>query len=213
MNLSQAHTSSEPLENPSFPDYKIFRKGDLIFHQGDHSEGFYLLKKGTVKLQKTLPNGTQTILRIVNEGEIFGDFFPSQDHSNSCSAFVIEEDTLVQKLDADKLNSPEIHQQFTHQLLNLNRQMGVRHDRFLSIEAEERIKASLYDLGSKRGKKFGDETLLKINLTHEEIAFLADTSRQMVTKTLSALKKSGLINYSRNRFLFRDLNQFKPAVS
>ncbi|MBN3583265.1 Crp/Fnr family transcriptional regulator [Algoriphagus aestuarii] len=213
MNVNLALSTSEIVENQTFPDFKIFRKGDLIFRQGSLSEGFYLLKKGTVKLQRSLPDGTQTIVRIVLEHEIFGDCFPNHEQLHSSSAYVLEEDTLIQKLDKDKLNSPEINQLFTKQLLNINRQMGIRHDRFLSIEAEERIKASLYDLGSRMGKKFGSETLLKINLTHEEIAFLADTSRQMVSKTLSALKKCGLLNYSRNRFLFRDLNQFKPTLS
>ncbi|SIN83692.1 Crp/Fnr family transcriptional regulator [Algoriphagus halophilus] len=193
-------------------DFKIFRKGDLIFRQGALSEGFYLLKKGAVKLQQLLPNGSQTILRIVLPGDFFGDGAPNQETTNLTSAWVMEEDTLVQKLPVQNFSLSELNQELTCQLLELNKRMGIRHARFLVSEAEDRIKYSLYDLAIKKGRRFGDETLLKINLTHEEIAFLADTSRQMVSKTLSHLKRSGLINYSRNRFLFRNIQAFKPTT-
>ncbi|EAZ80843.1 Crp/Fnr family transcriptional regulator [Algoriphagus machipongonensis] len=213
MNLIQTTDLPHLQGSSSFPDFKIFRKGDRIYSQGEISEGYYLLKKGTVKLHKKLPKGSQTIMRIVFEGEIFGDGFSNQNQSNLNSALVIEEDTLVQKLDSPKINTLEIKHQFHLQLQEQNNQMAVRHNRFLALEAEERITSLLYDLAIKKGRKFGDETLLKINLTHEEIAFLADTSRPVVSKILSSLKKSGLINYSRNRFLFRNIAQFKPLIS
>lgn len=200
-------------ESNTFSDYKIFRNRELVFRQGELSEAFYLVKRGAVKLQKMLPNGSQSIIRIVIEGEIFGEGLHEQHSLNSSSAYVIEDDTWIQKIEIEKFSSADYSQWITYQLLEWNRQMGIRHERFLIIEAEERIKQSLYDLAIKKGKKYGDETLLKINLTHEEIAFLADTSRQMVSKTLSELKKSGLINYSRNRFLFRNIQQFKHLLN
>lgn len=76
------------------------------------------------------------------------------------------------------------------------------------MDAECRIKFTLRELAQKLGKRFGDETLLKLNLTHEELAMLTDSSRQTVTKTLSTLKRKGIITYSRNRILFRNLETF-----
>lgn len=213
MRSNQLSQDSKLQESTTFSDYKIFRNRELVFRQGEYSEGFYLVKRGAVKLQKMLPNGSQSIIRIVMEGEIFGEGLHEQHSLNSSSAYVIEDDTWIQKIEIEKFSSADYSQWITYQLLEWNRQMGIRHERFLITEAEERIKQSLYDLAVKKGKKFGDETLLKINLTHEEIAFLADTSRQMVSKTLSELKKSGLINYSRNRFLFRNIQQFKHLLN
>jgi CRP/FNR family transcriptional regulator len=56
------------------------------------------------------------------------------------------------------------------------------------------------------GKKFGSETLLKLPVTHEDLATLTDTSRQTVTMVLSRLKAQNIISYSRGRFLFRNLD-------
>lgn len=213
MNASLTIQDYHEPKSSSFPDVKIFRKGELIFRQGELSEGFYVVKNGAIKLQQLLPNGSQTILRIVLPGDFFGDGLASQETTNLTSAWVIEDGTLIQKLAIQNLSFSELNQELTFQLLEVNKRMGIRHARFLATEAKDRIKHSLYDLAIKKGRKFGDETLLKINLTHEEIAFLADTSRQMVSKTLSQLKKSGLITYSRNRFLFRNIQEFKPITA
>ncbi|MBN7818021.1 Crp/Fnr family transcriptional regulator [Algoriphagus pacificus] len=211
--ISSQKIQPEWNQEASFPDFKLFQKGCLIYKQGITSEGYYLLKKGTVKLQKSLDKGSQTILRIVSEGEIFGegDFYGQNE--NQSTAIAIEDDTIIQKLDAEKTKIPEVNQQVQLHLLNQNEHLATRLQRMLFEEAEERIKSLLFDLASKKGKNFGTETLLKINLTHSELALLADTSRQMVSKTLSQLKKEGQLNYSRNRFLFRNLLNFKPQLS
>lgn len=211
--ISYQKAQPEWSQEASFPDFKLFQKGSLIFKQGNTSEGYYLLKKGTVKLQKSLSKGSETILRIVSEGEIFGEgeFFGQQE--NQSTAIAIEDDTIIQKLDSDKIKTPDINQQVQLHLLNQNAQLVTRLQRMIFEEAEERIKSLLFDLASKKGKNFGTETLLKINLTHSELALLADTSRQMVSKTLSQLKKEGKLNYSRNRFLFRNLLNFKTQLS
>ena len=211
--ISSQKIQPEWNQEASFSDFKLFQKGCLIYKQGVTSEGYYLLKKGTVKLQKSLDKGSQTILRIVSEGEIFGegDFYGQK--KNQSNAIAIEDDTIIQKLDAEKTKTPEVNQQVQLHLLNQNEHLATRLQRMLFEEAEERIKSLLFDLASKKGKNFGTETLLKINLTHSELALLADTSRQMVSKTLSQLKKEGQLNYSRNRFLFRNLLNFKPQLS
>ncbi len=57
----------------NFPFYKSYSKGQVIYKQDQISEGFFLVKKGSVKLQKMLPNGLLTILKIATEGEIIGE--------------------------------------------------------------------------------------------------------------------------------------------
>lgn len=57
----------------NFPSYKSYSKGQVIYKQDQLSEGFFIVKKGSVKLQKMLPNGILTIQKIATEGEIIGE--------------------------------------------------------------------------------------------------------------------------------------------
>ena len=195
----------------NFPCYKSYAKGQIIYKQDQISEGFFLVKKGSIKLQKMLPNGLLTILKIATEGEIIGQgeydhHFPRK---NLSYAMALEDGTMVQKLDRISNLLPEVKAQLTQQLIDRALEASLRHERLIALDAEQRIKSVLKELALKIGHKYGDETLLKINLTHEEFALLSDSSRQTVTKTFSALKRQGIINYSRNRILFRNLENFK----
>lgn len=195
-----------------FPKFKSYSKKETIYRQGESSSGFYLVKHGSVKLQKTLLNGAQAILKIITSGEIFGDGFStgSFDTKNNSFAISLEEGTLIQRISLKNFQDPEIGLQLLDKLQLYNLELTRRLEDLNWMDSESRIKGLLFNLALKLGKQYGDETLLKLNLTHEEIAMLTDTSRQTVTKTLSNLKKDGIINYSRNRILFRNLKTFNP---
>ncbi|PZX51940.1 Crp/Fnr family transcriptional regulator [Algoriphagus chordae] len=196
----------------TFPSFKSYTKGQAIYKQDQISEGFYLVKAGSVKLQKMLPNGFQTILKIATAGEIIGegDFNNALPIKNLSYAIALEKGTLIQKIDSFCNLSQAGKAKLTQHLVDRTIEASHRHERLISLDADQRIKAVVKELAIKIGKKYGDETLLKINLTHEDFALLSDSSRQTVTKTFSTLKKQGIINYSRNRILFRNLENFKP---
>jgi CRP/FNR family transcriptional regulator len=206
----QTSNSNWEANQISFPSFKNYPKRGNIYRQGEISEGFYLLKHGSVKLQKTLPNGTQYILKIVTPGEIFGEGKSKETSAkrNNTFAEALEDGTLIQKITSRNLLEPTVGPQLYDKLLCSNLEIIQRLERLNWMDAEERIKFTLHDLAQKLGKRYGDETLLKLNLTHDEFAKLTDSSRQTVTKTFSALKKEGVIIYSRNRILFRNLATF-----
>lgn len=205
-----AITSNWETNQVAFPRFKNYQNRENVYRQGEVSEGFYLVKLGSVKLQKILPNGNQTILKIISPGEIFGEgesrgTFQRQNNSFAIS---LQDGTHIQKITNKNLLDPTLGAQLQEKLLAYNLETTQRLERLNWMDAEGRIKFTLRDLAQKLGKRFGDETLLKLNLTHEDFALLTDSSRQTVTKTLSFLKKEGVITYSRNRILFRNLETF-----
>lgn len=52
---------------------KDFRKGELIFTEGEPSRGFYLVASGAVKIFRVTPAGRERVLHVVEAGESFAE--------------------------------------------------------------------------------------------------------------------------------------------
>lgn len=50
----------------------LYKKGQVIFHEGSNAYGLYCLNEGKVKLFKTTIDGKEQILRIVTPGDFMG---------------------------------------------------------------------------------------------------------------------------------------------
>ena len=53
--------------------YKQYKKGELIFSEGQEATGFYVLIVGRVKIAKLAPDGKEQILHILGSQEPFGE--------------------------------------------------------------------------------------------------------------------------------------------
>ncbi len=52
---------------------QTYRRGEMIFAEGDQSKGFYIIATGRVKVFKISPEGKEQILHIFGQGEPFGE--------------------------------------------------------------------------------------------------------------------------------------------
>lgn len=52
---------------------KQYRRGELIFLEGEPSRGFYLVVSGAVKIYRTTPDGRERVLHVVEAGEAFAE--------------------------------------------------------------------------------------------------------------------------------------------
>ena len=190
----------------TFPFLRKLNQGDLLISQGSEFRGYFLIKTGMVKTHRMHESGGKSILSIKIQGEFLGEFTELENgkfHTYSASA--LEDNTVVEFIpfeDDSNLRLIKILETMQAEMLNARSRL----ERALFQDAENRIKQTLKDLGKKLGKKFGHETLVKISLTHEDLAAMADTSRQTVSMVLSGLKSQNKINYSRGRILFRNLD-------
>ncbi|MHA7128098.1 Crp/Fnr family transcriptional regulator [Algoriphagus namhaensis] len=186
-----------------------FKKGQLIFKQGHTAEGLFMLKQGSVKLQRVLPNSEHTILKIVTAGELFGEQVETGGSPQKYTSYAVAlEEVEIEKFLPESPMDSDYWSKLSNYLSQRNAEGVLKYERLLVADSEQRVRLYLKDLAKKIGKKYGGETLLKINLTHQEWALLTDTSRQTVTQTLSKWRKEGLLTYSRNRILIRNLDTF-----
>lgn len=70
-------------------------KGDAIFKEGDPTRGIYMVKKGTVEINKVTPDGWKQKLIEINENHFFGELSVIENkESHGANADAVEDTEL-----------------------------------------------------------------------------------------------------------------------
>jgi len=113
-----------------------------------------------------------------------------------------------------KWDFEDLMEKYGHLSLKVSKIMGLRlrkiERRLESLifkDARSRIVEFIKDQAQSTGEKVGFETMIKNNLTHQDIANLTGKTRQTVTEVLNDLRQHNLINFDRKQILVRDLGK------
>jgi len=193
-----------------FKPFRTFLKNQIIYQQGEKADQFFLIKSGAVKLSKINDKGDEIVCHYLIAGDILGEWNSLLDQNKKYQyhAMAAENNTSLKKLEINNLSELVRNNTFialSSIFMERIRFMEKRHYLLATQTASFRIKEILRIMANRLGRKVGVEILLKMNLSHQDIAQMADTSRQMVTSTLNEMRTQGKIYYTRDRILFRDL--------
>jgi CRP-like cAMP-binding protein len=90
-------------ENTNINKIKVFSKGDIIFHEGQPSDHFYILQKGEVEVS-IRKNEKRVVIGTLGPGEFFGEMglLSSEPRSASCRALAYVEVARISNDDFKK---------------------------------------------------------------------------------------------------------------
>ncbi|MBK9254728.1 MAG: Crp/Fnr family transcriptional regulator [Saprospiraceae bacterium] len=193
--------------------YEKSSRNSYIYQSGSKPEYVYLIEKGSVKLGNYSTDGRILIKELIYESELMGEnVFTENKNRNEfaevmtdCRYFKIEA-ALFKKI----INqNPAFANEIIHLIIGRMQSMEERLQSFVFKSAKTRIVDFIYRTGNRKGVKIGlDELLINHGMSHKEIAFLTDTSRQTVARVLNELKKENLIHYGSgksSKILIRNL--------
>ena len=193
-----------------------FSKHQVLYKPGQTASKVYFLLKGTVKIAVHAEK-KDIIKYVVRPGSLFGESCLTGEMQRRDFAYAMEEMAEVIELDAQTLLSVmkrnfAFAQSLLHFLGERLRYTENQLEKVVLKDSKSRIMEYLHQMGIEQGKQIGFETLVRHNMTHQDIADLTGTSRQMVTAVLNQLKRSNVLYFNRKKILFRDLNALPIAV-
>ncbi len=173
-------------------------KDDILFREGDMGEVLYILAEGMVKLYKIDLEGHEKTLAVLKPPEFFGEMALLGEQGRSAAAISIR-DTLVYMLFKDDFSRliseyPSINLNVTYTLAQRLRGMGDEAQVLSYKDAQGRVAYVLLRLYRGGLIDFADEGRALLRLTHQELASLAGTSRETVTRALKALEGEAVIS-------------------
>ncbi len=197
---------------------RVLKRGETVYLPHQEADGVILVAQGRVKICHATPDGKQSILGFVDEGEIFGELALVGGEHRDEYVETTEKSTLVliPKLALQKVfqRHPEIVIGVT-KLIGLRRQRIQRRLRNLLFRSNrERVIHLLMELAEKYAEPASSEGyFLNIRLSHQEMACVIGSTRETVTVVLGQLQKEGLLVISRRKILINDLAKLAREVN
>jgi CRP-like cAMP-binding protein len=183
-----------------------FKKGELIFREGEPVRGIYFVYSGTVKVHKKWGTEKELILRFACQGEIFGHRGLGQEAIYPISA------TALEPLNACYIDleffraSLKVNQDFMHGLLLFfadELQESERKMRNLAhMQVKGRVAQALMALQEKFGRT--EERYIKMTLSRQDLASLVGATYETVFRIINELAEEELITLSGKNIAIND---------
>ena len=180
-----------PIENG--PDH--YKRGEIIYEEGNRINGFFCLVKGIIKIYKTGFDGKDQIIRFAKPGDIMG-FRSTITGELACTTTKVIEDAALCYVPGELVKSfVKSNGDFAMDLLELAcNELGEANDYITDIAQKtvrERLAEVLIHL--KWSFNLDSENFLQISLTREELANMVGTATESVIRLLSEFKQDKLI--------------------
>ena len=192
-----------------------FIKGDLLFSENEEPKGIYCIETGSVKIFKKDHIGIDRILFLATCGEILGLHSVVNSHPYTNSAAAIS-DTKTVFIPIDDFTAL-LNSNNTYKLLvmkGLCSRIDTMEEHIVGISekmSEERLADILLMLIDKYG--VNSYNILNVNLTLDELASYACTSKSYLKKIISDFSSKGLVSISSNAIKILNLPGLKNIVN
>lgn len=174
-----------------------YRKGEIVFLKDDPGDALYLIQRGAVKIYLTAEDGTEKTLAILQAGEFFGEMALLDDEPRSAIAEALEPCHLLALTKGEftslLMSHPPMALKIIRTLCARLRRMNAQVEALRSQDAASRIMNTLMDLAQRYGRDTPRGRRIELKLTHQELANLAGTSRETVTRLLCSLQEEGVV--------------------
>jgi CRP-like cAMP-binding protein len=186
-----------------------YKKGQVIFYEGNHAMGLFCLFDGKVKLSKLGNDGKDQIVRFSKSGDIMGYRSLLSNEPYHATATAMEDSYICMVSKENFLAVVEENPKLSLKLIQLlSKDLKTAEQHLIDVAqktVKERISESLLVLKSTFGLAADNKTL-NISLTRSEIADMAGTTTESAIRTLAQLCEEGVILLEGRSIVILDVN-------
>ena len=193
-----------------------YDKGAVIIGQETTGRDVYFIASGSVRVRTYSAAGRQVSFRDVQAGAIIGDIAAVDGGPRSTDITALVE-TVLAALPAAAFmlllrEQPVVHERYLRYLTGLVRLLTARVTELSTLAVAHRVQSELLRLARQAGGQ-GNVALINPVPTHAEIADQVSTTREQVTRELSALTKRGLLQKKGSALVVTDLHELELLVN
>ncbi|PLR83343.1 Crp/Fnr family transcriptional regulator [Bacillus sp. V33-4] len=192
-------------------------KGAFLFQEGENAAELFLIQSGKVQISKMVPDGRELTLRMCSEGDLIGElslFCPAPKYMLSAKIVesgevaVIYRDDLEEKLAENSRAALE----FMRWLSGQHRKTQTKFRDLVLHGKKGALYSTLIRLSNSYGVARKNGILINVPLTNQDLANFCGTSREVVNRLLSELRKNDIISMDKSLITIQDLDYLKLEI-
>jgi CRP/FNR family transcriptional regulator, cyclic AMP receptor protein len=199
------HESLE-LERAALPLF--IRKKQVAYRPGDPSDSIFIIRSGRIKISKITEDGREIILNLLKTGDVFGEMAFLEDSPRDTFAEALDDTNLYVLKKPELLQLIKRRPAITYRLAKVigerRREAEKNMENFLYKGVRERLANILLRLSNDYGIKDSRGKMLRIKITHQDLANLIGSSRETVSLTLGDFRREGYIDINERKIIIRD---------
>ncbi len=216
-NLFKDLDEENKMELMRITSMRDLARNEPIYFASEPSNAIFFLKTGRVKIVKYTPEGEESIITIINPGEIFGEM-AYLDEAERTDFAVTLEPALICAINKNDLNefiskNPRLNIKMTKLIGIKLKSFSERIEDLVFKDANQRVISFLLRMADKNGKTVGGQIFVKPFLKHQDIAELTACSRQTVNYILTELRDKNIIDFDRKKLVVNDLKSLKSYIN
>ena len=188
---------------------KVYKPGEVVYDEGNHANNIYLVKNGVIKSHKIDEFGKELITKIYKSGEFFGytsfteniPYLESSTAMEKSEIVAFSKDELKKKLKQNHKLTLEFIQLLTDNLVEFKEQ--------LLQMAYGSVKKKTASTILQFTEKIPTKSEGTIKISRSDLASVAGIATESLIRTLSSLKKDGLIDIEGRNITVLDLEKLK----
>ena len=192
---------------------KSYDVGQVIILEESEGDDCFFVTEGSVKITRLSKDGREVILAILNEGEFFGEMALLDGDLRSANVIALEKTDALTLKRKDFIDSLKKYPQIAIQLLKEMAHRLRESDRQITSlslsDAEKRIALSLLRISDEQGVIKKGKVIISKPPIQQDIANMAGTSRETVSRTLRILEDERFIDRNGHELVIIDYNRFK----
>lgn len=193
-------------------------KGTYLFQEGAKAHELFIILSGKVQISKMIPDGRELTIRMASVGDLIGElslFCSSENHL--LNAKVVEDGEVAC-----------LYKKEMEQILGENQTAALEFMKWMSIQHRKTQtkfrdlvlhgkKGALYStlirLSNSYGVvKDGIGIVIDTSLTNQELANFCGTSREVVNRLLSELRRNNVISIDKGIITIHEIGQLKREI-
>lgn len=176
---------------------RSYSKGSIIILAEEEGDTLFIISQGQVKVSIVSEDGREAILALLGEGAVFGELSLLDGKPRSANVVATEATNLYMVRRSDFLQLlykvPQIAVGLLAELASRLRKTDRKIEGLALLDVTSRISETLLQLADEQGEEQKTGIMLKNRPSHQQLANMAGTTRETVSRVLKRLESQGYI--------------------
>lgn len=195
---------------------RSYKKGRMIFAEGESGEAVFILKSGLVKLTRQAEDGREHILHLVHPGDIFAEIVLFDGGDYPATAEVLEDAKVAVIRNRDIEGLITGHSDVALAMLKIMaKRLRQAQEKVMNLALNDtlrRLVQVLLHMAEEHGEDTGAGVRISMRLTNQELANLIGTTRETINRILNSLKRDGSLELDKQGIVLLDKDKLQKLL-